>query len=212
MNMLPVPHQQARFAGVCYLIIILCGAEPEVALRLPLIDFGSAEAVALAIDAEALGLRLSIVAVADVALVVLLFCAVSGGLAFSALIFRLLQSGLIAASLLNLQAALLMENPDLSLSFIALHAYGYNLSLFFLALNCLLTVTLIMQSGFATRILGVGIGLSGPFYLVGSVLRFLAPDLHGLATPAYAIPLIAEAAFYLWLLVLPGQGKGAAIA
>ncbi len=220
MNTPLIPNHQVRFAGLCYLIIILCGVGSEVALRGPLIDFGSAEATAMAIESETLRFRLSIMAdavmaIADAALAVLFFLmfrAVSGALASSALIFRLLQSGLIAASLLNLQAALLVEDADLALSFIALHAYGYDLGLIFFAVNCLLTAILIIRSGFVPRILGVGIGVSGLVYLTGSVLRFLAPDLHGLVAPAYVIPLIAETAFCLWLLFLAGRGKQAAIA
>lgn len=220
MNTVPILPQQARYAGLCYLIIILCGVGSEVALRGPLIDLGSAEATAMAIEAETLRFRLSIMAdvvmaLADAALAVLLFLmfrAVSGALALGALIFRLLQSGLIAAGLLYLQAALLVEDADLALGFIALHAYAYDLGLIFFAVNCFLTGVLIIRSGFVPRILGVGIGLSGLVYLTGSVLRFLAPDLHGLIAPAYIIPLIAETAFCVWLLFLAGHGKRAATA
>jgi len=220
MNTFPIPRQQARYAGLLYVIIILCGVGSEVALRGPLIDFGSAEATAMAIEDETLQFRLSIMAdvimaLADAALAVLLFLifrAVSHGLALGALVFRLLQSGLIAAGLLNLQAALLVEDADLAFSFIALHAYGYDLGLIFFAVNCLLTAILIIQSGFVPRILGVGIGVSGLVYLTGSVLRFLSPDFHGFVAPAYVIPLIAETAFCLWLLFLAGRWKRSAIA
>lgn len=213
MNALPVPPQQARFAGFCYLIIILCGVGSEVALRGPLIDIASAQGTVEAINAETLRFRLSIMAdvvmaLADAALAVLLFLmfrSVSAGLALSALVFRLLQSGLIAAGLLNLQAALVVDNADLALSFIVLHAYGYDLGLIFFAVNCLLTATLIIRSGFVPRILGLGIGLSGLVYLTGSVLRFVAPEHHGVFAPAYAVPLIAETALCLWLLILPGH-------
>lgn len=220
MNTLPIPPGQVRLAGVFYLTIILCGVGSEVALRGPLIDFGSAEATAEAIAAETLRFRLSILAdivmaLADAALAVLLFFLlrpVSAGLALGALVFRLLQTGLIAAGLLNLQAALLIDNADLSLSFIALHAYGYDLGLIFFGVNCLLTARLIVMSGFIPRILGFGIGLSGGVYLTGSVLRFVAPEFHGIVAPAYIVPLIAEAAFCLWLLIVPGQNGRAATA
>lgn len=215
MTTLPITPGQIRLAGLCYLIIILCGVGSEVALRGPLIDFGSAEATARAIEAEPLRFRLSILAdvvmaLADAALAVLLFMMfrpVSNGLALAALVFRLLQSGLIAAGLLNLQAALLVDDADLALSFVTLHAYGYDLGLIFFAVNCLLTAKLILLSGFVPRVLGVGIGLSGLVYLTGSVLRFAAPELHGFVAPAYLVPLVAETAFCLWLLILPGGGK-----
>ena len=218
MNTLSISTQQARFAGICYLVIILCGVGSEVALRGPLIDFGSAEQTMQAINAEHMRFRLSIMAdvvmaLADAALAVLLFLmfrSVSAGLALGALVFRLLQSGLIAAGLLNLQAALLFDDAEHALSFIALHAYGYDLGLIFFAVNCFLTAVLIVQSGFVPRFFGVGIGLSGVVYLTGSVLRFVAADLHGFIAPAYVLPLIAETAFCLWLLVLPRQSRRAA--
>ena len=217
MNTLSISTQQVRFAGVCYLVIILCGVGSEVALRGPLIDFGSAEQTMQAINAEHMRFRLSIMAdvvmaLADAALAVLLFLmfrSVSAELALGALVFRLLQSGLIAAGLLNLQAALLLDDAERALNFIALHAYGYDLGLIFFAVNCFLTAVLIVRSGFVPRLLGIGIGLSGVVYLTGSVLRFVAADLHGFIAPAYVLPLIAETAFCLWLLILPGQSKRA---
>lgn len=220
MKTLPITLVQARFAGLCYLIIILCGVGSEVVLRGPLIDFVSAEATARAIGAETTRFRLSILAdvvmaLADAALAILLFLmfrSVSAGLALSALVFRLLQSGLIAAGLLNLQAALLVADVDLALSFITLHAYGYDLGLVFFGVNCLLTAHLIVNSGFVPRFLGLGIGVSGLVYLTGSTLHFAAPDLHGLVAPAYLVPLIAETAFCLWLLILPGHGRRPATA
>lgn len=220
MKTLPTTLAQARFAGLCYLIIILCGVGSEVALRGPLIDLGSAEVTARSIGAETMRFRLSILAdvvmaLADAALAILLFLmfrSVSPGLALSALVFRLLQSGLIAAGLLNLQAALLVINADQSLSFITLHAYGYDLGLIFFGVNCLLTAHLIVNSGFVPRLLGLGIGMSGLVYLTGSTLRFAAPDLHSFAAPAYFVPLIAETAFCLWLIFLPGHGRGPATA
>lgn len=218
MKTLPLSHWQVRFAGICYLIIILCGVGSEVALRGPLIDFGSADGTAQAILAQAMRFRLSIMAdvvmaLADVTLAILLFWMfrpVSAGLAVTAMIFRLLQSGLIAAGLLNLQAAVLLlqsgandDSGDLALTFIAMHAYGYDLGLIFFGVNCLLTAVLIVQSGFVPRLLGIGIGLSGLVYLSGSILRFVAPDLHGSVAPAYVVPLVAETAFCLWLLFTP---------
>ena len=215
MKTLPITIGLARFAGFCYLIIILCGVGSEVALRGPLIDFVSAEATARAIAAETMRFRLSILAdvvmaVADAALAILLFLmfrSVSAGLALSAMVFRLLQSGLIAAGLLNLQAALLVTDADLALNFITLHAYGYDLGLIFFGVNCLLTAHLIINSGFFPRLLGLGVGMSGFVYLTGSTLRFAAPDLHSFVAPAYLVPLIAETAFCLWLIILPSHGR-----
>lgn len=215
MQTLPLSQRQVRFAGVCYLVIILCGIGSEVALREPLIDLGSADGTAQAILAQTMRFRLSIMAdvvmaLADVTLAILLFWIfrpVSAGLALTAMIFRLLQAGLIAAGLLNLQTAVFLlqsgamdESAELALTFLELHAYGYDLGLIFFGVNCLLTAVLIVQSGFVPRVLGIGIGLSGLVYLSGSALRFVAPDLHEIVVPAYIVPLVAETAFCLWLL------------
>jgi hypothetical protein len=222
MKRLPLSPGQVRFTGLCYLIIILCGVGSEVALRGPLIDLASAHGTAQAILAQTMRFRLSIMAdvvmaLADVTLAILLFWMfrpVSAGLALTAMIFRLLQAGLIAAGLLNLQAAVLLlqpgamdESADLALTFISMHAYGYDLGLIFFGVNCLLTTVLIVQSGFVPRVLGIGIGLSGLVYLSGSILRFVAPDLHGIVAPAYVVPLVAETAFCLWLLFTRKSGS-----
>ncbi len=227
MKTLPLSSRQVRFAGLCYLAIILCGVGSEVALRGPLIDLGSAKDTAQAISAQFMRFRLSIMAdvvmaIADVTLAVMLFWLfrpVSAGLALTAMIFRLLQAGLIAAGLLNLQAAILLLQPGamgdgagLVLAFITLHAYGYDLGLIFFGMNCLLTAFLINGSGFVPRVLGIGIGLSGLVYLLGSLLRFVAPDLHGIITPAYFVPLVAETAFCMWLLFMPGRHGTTALA
>ncbi|MEM9582136.1 MAG: DUF4386 domain-containing protein [Pseudomonadota bacterium] len=222
MKTLPFSPGQVRFAGICYLVIILCGVGSEVALRGPLIDFGSADRTALTILEQAIRFRLSIMAdivmaLADVTLAILLFWMfrpVSAGLALTAMIFRLLQAGLIAAGLLNLQAAVLLlqsgaldDRANLALTFITLHAYGYDLGLIFFGVNCLITAVLIIQSGFVPRVLGIGIGLSGLVYLSGSILRFAAPDLHGIVAPAYVVPLVAETAFCMWLMFTRKSGS-----
>lgn len=204
---------QIRLAGLLYLVIILCGVSSEMVLRGPLIDLASAEATVQAIDAQTFRFRLSIMAdvvmaLADAALAVLLFFmlrSVSVGLALAALVFRLLQTCVIAVGLLNLQAALLVSDAERALSFIALHAYGYDLGLIFFGMNCLLTAVLIHHSGFIPRPIGLGIGLSGLVYLTGSVLRFLAPDIQDVFAPAYVVPLIAEAGFCLWLIISPAR-------
>ena len=82
----------------------------------------------------------------------------------------------------------------------------------FFAVNCLLTAQLILRSGFVPHVVGLGIGLSGLVYLTGSVLRIAAPELHGFVAPIYLVPLVAETAFCLWLLILPGQASSVSAA
>lgn len=215
-----------RLAGICYLIIIVCGVSSEVILRGPLIDYNSAANTAKAVNTEHLRFRFSILAdivmaLADTTLALLLFWifrGISFQLAMGALVFRLLQSGLIAASLLYLQQASLLlhsvsmpGNQALALSFIELHAYGYDLGLIFFAVNCFFTSVLLYRSNLIPRILSIGIALSGMVYLSGSIVRFLAPEVHEFVAPAYLLPLIAETAFCLWLLFSSGPSKHAQI-
>ena len=60
--------------------------------------------------------------------------------------------GIIGACPSNLQAEPVVDNAYLSLSFIALHAYGYDLGLIFFAMSCVLTATLIYRSAYVPRI------------------------------------------------------------
>ena len=222
----PLSTTMLRFAGLFYLAIILCGVSAEAVLRGPLIDAGDAAQTASAIATHAGRFQASIIAdllmaLADAALAVLLYLLlrpVSQGLALAALVFRLLQSGLIAVNLLNLQMAALIissggsaQMADLALGFLTLHSYGYDLGLVFFGINCLLTAQLIVKSGVIPRLIGIGIALSGLVYLAGSAARFAAPDLLPFVLPAYALPLLAETTFCLWLLVLPGVSRHRAV-
>jgi hypothetical protein len=103
---MPAPTlPMVRFAGLLYLVIIVFGISSEVLLRGPLVASGSADAVASAIAANPVPLRLSIaadavMAMSDAALAVLLFLilrAYGPGLALAAMVFRLMQGAVIAA-------------------------------------------------------------------------------------------------------------------
>lgn len=211
----------ARAAGLLYLIIILCGISAEVALRGPLINLGDAAGTAEAILASLGRFRLSIafdlvMALADAGLAVLLFVLfrpVAPTLALAAMVFRLVQSVIIAASLINLQAAVLLltggqdiaafasgQAAAISALFLNLHGHGYDLGLVFFGLNSLMTGALIWRAPFINRAFGAGIAAAGVVYLVGSALRFFAPDLLPAFAPAYGLTATTETAFCLWLL------------
>lgn len=211
----------ARISGLLYLTIIICGIGAEVALRGPLVNLSSAPDTAMAVRAAGLTLPLAIVAdvimaVADAALAITLFVlfrSVAPGLALAAMIFRLIQSALIAANLMNMQVAWLLitggqdiaglgiaEAEALALTFLNLHAHGYDLGLIFFAINSFLTGLLIWKSGMFPKIIGSGIIAAGGVYLVGSTLRFLAPGAFEAFAPAYGIPVLTEVAFCICLL------------
>ena len=99
---------------------------------------------------------------------------------------RLIQTVLIAANLMAMQTALLIFQSAgqipieleraLALVFVDLHGHGYDLGLFFIGINSLLTGALIWQSGYFSKVFGVGLAIAGIVYLIGSSLRFFVPD------------------------------------
>lgn len=209
-------RQIALVAGLLYLLIIGLGITSEAAIRLPLIVAGDAAATAANIAAHETLFRLSLagdalMALADVALAILLFVLLSpAGLLLAALAtaFRLMQTAVIAANLLNQQGALLLLTggidpataQPLSLHALALHAQGYDLGLIFFGVNALLIAVLLIRSGDFPGWIGALMAGAGAIYLVGSFLRLLAPDWAAAFAPAYLVPVIAETTLALWLL------------
>lgn len=207
-----------RLAGLLYLVIIACGISAEILLCGPLVEFGDPTATASAIRNTVGTFRLAIaadivMAAADAALAILLyviFRPVAPILALAAMVFRLIQSAMIAMNLMHMQSALLLitgasglatpEADALAVHALNLHAHGYDLGLIFFAINSLLTGVLIWVSGLFPRIIGAGIAAAGMVYLVGSSLRFFAPVWFDAFTPAYGVTLLAEGAFCLVLL------------
>lgn len=209
--------RSARLAGLLYLIIIVAGLGAELGLRGPLIDLADADGTATAVLAAPGQFRLAIavdliMALCDAGLAILLyliFRAAAPGLALSAMVFRLIQTVLIAANLMAMQTAwlLLSSTPGpsdthaLALLFLDLHGHGYDLGLVFFGVNSLMMGALVWRSGVFARGFGVGLALAGLVYLVGSALRFFAPDLSAAFAPAYGLTILAESAFCLRLLV-----------
>lgn len=207
-----------RLAGLLYLVILACGISAEILFRGPLVDLSDPTATASAIRNAVGTFRLAIaadivMAAADAALAILLyviFRPVAPALALAAMVFRLIQSVMIAMNLMHMQSALLLITvaPGLgtpmadamALHALNLHAHGYDLGLVFFAINSLLTGVLIWVSGLFPRIIGAGIAAAGIVYLVGSSLRFFAPVLFDAFAPAYGVPVLAEGAFCLVLL------------
>lgn len=222
----------AHSAGWLYLLIIVMGISSELAFRGPLVDLTNAQATATAILSHASTFRLSIaadmiMALADIGLAVLLFTlfrSVSPMLALAAMVFRLVQSVIIGANLMNLQAALLLltggqdiaalapgQAEAISVFFLNMHGHGYDLGLLFFGINSLMTGILIWRAGFIGRVFGLAIAAAGLVYLVGSTFRFFAPDLLDAFAPAYGLTVIAEGAFCVWLLIAGWNNRRATI-
>jgi hypothetical protein len=71
----------------------------------------------------------------------------------------------------------------------------------FFGLSSLTLGYLVVKSTFFPRVLGYGLMAAAVVYLVGSFMRFLLPGYASLIAPVYVVPLVAELAFCLWLLV-----------
>ena len=108
--------RQIRLAGLFYLVIIVAGLGAELGLRGPLIDLADSEGTATAILGAPGQFRLAIaadlvMALCDAGLAILLyliFRSVAPVLALSAMVFRLIQTVLIAANLMAMQTAWLL--------------------------------------------------------------------------------------------------------
>ncbi|WP_417494386.1 DUF4386 domain-containing protein [Maricaulis sp.] len=217
LTLTPDLARRARLAGLFYLIIIIAGLGAELGLRGPLIDLTDANGTAAAILAAPGQFRLAIaadlvMALCDAGLAILLyliFRAAAPGLALSAMVFRLIQTVLIAANLMALQAAWLIlsgaggmaDAPALALVFLDLHGHGYDLGLVFFGVNSVMMGVLVWRSGLFGKLFGAGLAMAGLVYLTGSTLRFLAPEWSTAFAPAYALTILAETAFCLRLLL-----------
>ncbi len=199
----------ARVAGALYLAIILCGLTAELFLRGPLLGGAPAE-VAQSLAANVGPLRLSLLAdtimlLADVALALVFFAllrTLSTPLALAAMVFRLAQAILIGVSLMALASApaLLIDAPRIAVHMTDLHAIGYDIGLILFAVNCGLMAVLLRRSE-VPNLIAAGIAASGLVYAAGSLTRLLAPAASPLIEPAYSVPMVAESALCLWLLI-----------
>ncbi len=216
------PQPYARAAGVLYLVIIVFGLWSEVFVRGNLIVAGDATTTAANILAYKGLFRASfaadsVMALSDVALAVLLYVLlrpVNATLALTAAALRLIQTAVIAASLLHQYAALLLLNDAghaaafepaqlyaLVVMAIDMHGHGYDLGLIFFGASCLVLGFLVARSGYLPKALGWLVSAAGVVYLIGSYALFLFPDRAESVAPLYVVPVISEVALCLWLLI-----------
>lgn len=214
---------EARLAGLLYLVIIGFGLFGELAVRTPLIAVGDAVTTAQNILGAERLFRLgfaadSVMALCDVALAVLLYVLlrpVSPTLALMAATFRLVQTAILGANLLNQYTALLLlkaapyQDAATALQFLDMHRHGYDLGLLFFGASCLITGWLLVRADYFPRLLGLAVIAAGVVYLAGGYLLFLAPALADGFAPAYAVCLLAEVSLCLWLLVKGASGAHA---
>ncbi|MBV0912838.1 DUF4386 domain-containing protein [Anianabacter salinae] len=199
-----------RLTGAAYLVIILCGVWAEGFARAGLFFPGDPDATARAVLDNLPVFRASlladaVMATADITVALLFFRLLrphGEGLALAAMVFRLMQAGLIGASLILLAGVPVAapDAPDTAQTLFAMHGTGYEVGLIFFGINSLFMMVLLARAG-VPRLIAYGIGASGLVYLAGSLLRLIAPHLHTAIEPAYLVPLLAETALCLWLLI-----------
>jgi hypothetical protein len=209
------PLTPVRIAGVLYLVIIAFGLFAEVFVRARLIVPGDAASTAENILASEALFRAGfaadlIVFLADVALAILLyriFKPVSKSLSMLASAFRLTQTAIIGLNLLNMFTALLIlrdaeGSPQLALTFLEAHKYGYILGLTFFGVSTGIIGYLAYRSSRFPKSLGLLLGMAGLGYLVDSFSFFLIPGYDGSASAIVLAPaLVAELWLALWLLL-----------
>ena len=199
-------HRLLLTSGAVYVAIIVLGIGGEVVFRAPLLGETAAGTTGNIAAAPSL-LTLSILTDAlmiacDVALTALLAVLLAPvSLTLTALIvaFRLMQAAILGGNLLLLQRARLGPADGLHDALLS-HAYGYDLGLLFFGVATVLTALTLRLWGALPKWLAPLLGAAGMVYLVGSLLRIVAPDWHAAFAPAYIVPVVAETAFALLLL------------
>lgn len=213
----PAMITKIRLAGLLYLVVILTGLGGELGLRAPLINLADADGTATAILGAPVQFRLAIaadiiMALCDAGLAILfyfVFCPIAPALALSTMVLRLIQTVLIAVSVMALLTAwlVLTKGDDLTnaaplaLIFLDLHAHAYDLGLIFFGVNSLFMAVLVWRSDLFAKLFALGLAIAGIVYLTGSGLRFFAPEWLAPFTPVYLLTILAETAFCLRLLL-----------
>jgi hypothetical protein len=215
------PKAQARAAGVLYLIIVAAGLFSEGFVRSTLIVSSDAAKTAQKILAAELLYRLGgaaefVTISCDIAVAIVLYNLlkpVNQTLALMAAFFRLIFCAVYAPlSLAHFMPLVLLHGGSTlsafsdtqlqaltMLSFKA-HNLGYQISLVFFGIHCLLIGGLIAWSRFLPRALGVLLAIAGACYVFNSFANFIVPPLGALLYPYVLLPgFVAELGLALWL-------------
>jgi hypothetical protein len=217
------PQAYARFGGVVYLMIIVAGIFGEMFVRNALVVWGDAAATASHIQASRLLWSMGIAGdllmhVGDVFLMwvfYLLLRPVHRPLALLAVLFHLIQTGVLIANKINLLMPLFLlggaaylkpvepgELQALAYLAIKLHGYGFSVGLIFFGFACLVYGYLIFRSGYLPKLLGLLMQVAGLGYLVNSFAMLLAPGFAAKISPGILLPsFVAELTLCLWLIV-----------
>ena len=218
------PRLQARIGGLCYLAIIVLGYFSEAYIRGKFIVPGNAAATAHNILAsEGLyrvgGAAEVLTMFFDITVALILYNLlkpVNRPLALLAAFFRLAFAAVLAVVSLTHFAPLLLLNggnymsvfsPDqlqaLALFSLRLHTVGFNVSLVFFAVHCVLIGGLIAGSNFLPRIIGGLLVIAGLCYLINAFAFLISPSLAAQLGAYILLPgFVGEAALAVWLSVV----------
>ena len=212
----------ARFAGALYLGTIVFGLFAEVGSRGSLIVGSDAAATARAIIANEAMFRVGLVAdlamlacyVGVTTLFLDMFRPVNAGVSRMAAAFSLIGIAVLAADTLLLLgplrllaaspylAALGSQREAATLLTLQVHGDGYDVSLVFFGIYCLMLGWLAWRSGFLPKGIGALMALAGACYILNSIADLVAPALARMLSPHLMDPtLIGEGALALWLLI-----------
>lgn len=218
----------ARLAGLMYLGTIGFGLYAEIGVRRALIRRDDPTATAQAIFDHLSTFRIGLVAdlmmlvcyVAVAALFYGLFRDVSRRVSVTAAAFSMIGIASLATACLLLLFPVRMADLGLPLETVAammmvvirVHGDGYNISLVFFGIYCLLLAWLIWRSTFVPKIIGALMAIAGLCYLVNSLARLGWPDIAAMLPAEIMYPtLLGELALALWLAVF-GKGRAKASA
>lgn len=217
------PRATARFAGLAYLLIIICGIFAQLAVRSQLIEWGDAGTTADNIrqNPDLLGLGIMadfLVYLLDIFLAFAfyrLFAPVNHGLALLAAWLRIAMTAVLFFNLVNFAAPLALlddtnlanqladgQAEPLTLLFLNLHNSGFIIGLMIFGIYGLMLGYLVVRSTYVPALFGLGIIISGLSYLALGIIHFALPALDALGGPLLMSAALPEFAFTAWLLII----------
>lgn len=216
-------QQQARYAGILYLLLAVTAPFGLLYVPRQLFVAGDATATAANIAASEWLLRLGIGSelihqVVQVFLVLALyqlFKPVNETLAKLLVILGALVSiPIVFVNVLNEVAALILvsgagflsvfEKPQLDALanlFIMLHGQGITVVSVFWGLWLFPFGLLVIRSGFIPRVFGYLLMVAGAAYVLGSFVRLVVPQYSAMVQPIVSLLVIAEVPIVFWLLI-----------
>ena len=217
------PRAMARFAGLLYLLIAVCGGFSFFYVRTTIIVPGDATATVSKLMASEWLFRLGIVGdavvfLSEIVLIAILYALlkpVSKTLSLAAALARLAMVVMQGMNLLNYFFVLLLVSgagyltvfePDQlhALVLLFLNAYEYVALIWgtFFGLHTLLLGYLVYKSGYFPRILGVLLVLASFGYLIDSFGNVLLPQYDELyASTVVLLAIVGELSLTFWLLI-----------